>query len=96
MELIAFLFHLPLYLMSLQVYHRLLNTRWHKGSLKAKQHEAIALKKGTLYMALFIYLKGRRTAFVQNYKHVPQGLHTLFTNDIRVILYFLLSLLRKS
>jgi hypothetical protein len=40
---LAFLFHLPLYYMSLQVYLLLLNTRWHEGSSKTKQHEVVAL-----------------------------------------------------
>jgi hypothetical protein len=31
--------------MSLQPYLRLLNTKWHKGSSKAKPHEAMALQK---------------------------------------------------
>jgi hypothetical protein len=31
-------------------------TRWHEGSSKAKLYEAMALPKGALYVALFIYL----------------------------------------
>jgi hypothetical protein len=42
---LAFLFHLPLYQTSLQTYLWLLNTRWHEGSLKAKQHEAMTLER---------------------------------------------------
>jgi hypothetical protein len=53
---LAFLFHIPLYQMSLQAYLRLLNTRWHEGSSKAKQHEAMTLENVNLYRALFIYL----------------------------------------
>jgi hypothetical protein len=60
MELIScafkFLLNPPFYRMSLQAYLWLLNTRWHEGSSNAKQHKAMAFKKGTLCRALFTYL----------------------------------------
>jgi hypothetical protein len=42
---LAFLFRLSLCQINLETYFRLLNTKWHEGSLKAKQHEAMALER---------------------------------------------------
>jgi hypothetical protein len=55
---------------------------------KAKHYKFMALVKGTLCRALFIYLYGRRTTSIQISNNAHQGFHTLFTNDTRSISYF--------
>jgi hypothetical protein len=75
--------------MSLQAYLQLLNTRWHEGSLKAKRHEAMALEK--------VAYVGHRSSIYRDdepplYRITIMSikvLHSLFTNDIRTLTYFL-------
>jgi hypothetical protein len=82
--------------MSLQAYIRLLNIGWHKGSLKAKLHEATTLKKVPYtWQCSSIYRKDELASYKITIMSL-EVLHTLFTNDIRAILYFLPPLLRKS
>jgi hypothetical protein len=70
---LAFLFNLPLCQMSLQAYLRLLNTRWHEGSSKSKQHKALALKKVPYtWQCSSIYRKDKSLSY-KNYNHASQG-----------------------
>jgi hypothetical protein len=64
----AFLFHFPLSQMSLQAYLWLLNTRWHDDSLKAKQHEDMALERYFMQGIGHLFI-GKLNSSVGNYIH---------------------------
>jgi hypothetical protein len=92
---LAFLFHL-LYQTSLQSYLRLLNARWNKDSLKAKQHEAMAFEKVSYaWHCSPIYRQDEQPLYKITIMPL-KVLHTLFTDDINTSMYFLFSLLRRS
>jgi hypothetical protein len=73
--------------MGFHAYLRLLNTRWHEGSSKTKQLEVVTLKK-VLGHCSSIY-KEDEPALYRITIMPLRVLHTLLTNDIRAITYFL-------
>jgi hypothetical protein len=84
---LAFLFHHLLYQTSLQTYLWLLDTRWHEGSSKATQHEAMVLKRW-IYVWYYspIYREGEQREKLQT---CPWSLHTCITNDIWILMTFI-------
>jgi hypothetical protein len=73
--------------MSLQAYLRLLNTKWHEGTSKDKQHEVVALEKVLYVDHCSSICRGAPLYRITTIS--LRVLHSLFTNDIRVITYFL-------
>jgi hypothetical protein len=73
--------------MSLQVYLRLLNIRWREGFSKTKRHEAMA--PCTLCRALSSIYREDEPPLYRITIMPIKVLHTLFTNDIKTIMYFL-------
>jgi hypothetical protein len=74
--------------MSLHAYLLLLNTRWHEGSLKAKQHEVVALEN-VLYAGhcSSIYREDERLFYKITITSL-KDLHSLFTNVVGTLLSF--------
>jgi hypothetical protein len=74
--------------MSLQAYLRFLNTRWHEGSSKVKQHKDMSLEK-VLYTwhCLSIYRKDELPLY--KITIIPlKALHSMFTNVVGILPYF--------
>jgi hypothetical protein len=76
-----------LYQTNLQTYIRLLDTRWHEGSSKAKRHEAMAFERWIYvgYCSL-IYREGEQLH--EKLQTCPWSLHTCITNDAGMLMTF--------
>jgi hypothetical protein len=59
--------------MILQVYLRLLNTRWHEGSSMAKLYEAMVLQKGIFIHGVVHLFIGKMNRLRTKLQHAPQG-----------------------
>jgi hypothetical protein len=70
------------------IFLRLLNTKWHKGSSKAKQHEVVALEK-VLYArhCSSIYREDEPPLYKITITSL-KALHSLFTNVVGILLSF--------
>jgi hypothetical protein len=75
--------------MSLQAYLWLLKIRCHEGTLKAKQHEAKALEMVPYAGHCSSIYREDELPLYRITMTPIKVLHTLFTNDIRTIMYFL-------
>jgi hypothetical protein len=91
------LFHPSWYQTNLQAYIWLLNTGWHEGSSKAKQHEAMALEKRYFIQGTVHLFIGKMNHLCIKLQSCPSRFYThCFTDDIRATMYFLFSSLCRS